>query len=304
MLEFHKHTNEDGEVLILRRIPQNRITKNGFTWPSGVGTSVECPDWNPEPRCGGGLHGWPWGFGLGDGCDYDIIGDIWLVVGAKPEDVVGELDKGAKCKFRKGIIRHEGSFADAMDAVRSGFGECVRQSAEKGDGNDSKAATAGNYSKAATAGNYSKAAAAGNGSKAATAGDDSKAAAAGYGSKAATAGYGSKAATAGNYSKAAAAGNDSKAAAAGYYSKAATAGYGSKAATAGDDSKAEAAGRNTLACAAGDSGAVKVGERGAFAIAYWDERDGWRFLCGKVGENGIKADTWYHVKNGELVEAE
>jgi hypothetical protein len=47
---------------------------------------------------------------------------------------------------------------------------------------------------------------------------------------------------------------------------------------------------------------VRVGERGAFAIAYWDETNGWRFFAGKVGENGIKADTWYEIKYGVLQE--
>ena len=98
MLNFHAHTNDEGEVLILKRIPQSRETYGGFTWPIGVGSVVECPDWNADPVCGGGLHGWPWGWGLGEGSDYDIIGDVWLVLGAKPEDVVGELEGGASVR--------------------------------------------------------------------------------------------------------------------------------------------------------------------------------------------------------------
>lgn len=47
---------------------------------------------------------------------------------------------------------------------------------------------------------------------------------------------------------------------------------------------------------------MKAGERGAFAIAYWTDADGYRFLCAKVGENGIKADTWYRVIDGKLEE--
>ena len=139
-MNFHQYTNDDGEVLILRRIPQNRRTHNDFIWPAGVGALVECPDWNDGPKCGGGLHGWPWGFGLGDGYDYDIIADIWLVVGVKPEDVVGELGGGAKCKFRRGIIRLEGSFDDAMSAVRYGFDGCVQEMAAHASGYSSQSA--------------------------------------------------------------------------------------------------------------------------------------------------------------------
>src|SRR5208282_2815104 len=118
-IQPHQWTNADGEVLILRRIGKDRKSKNDFAYPTGVGTVVEAPDWNPEPVCGGGLHGWPWGFGLGEGMDYDIIEDIWLVIAAKPGDVVGELEKGLKCKIRRGAIRFEGAFKLAWDIVAS-----------------------------------------------------------------------------------------------------------------------------------------------------------------------------------------
>ena len=130
IVQFHEFTNADGEVLILRRIPKNRITNgngkgNDFIWPSGVGTVVECPDWSPVPTCGNGLHGWPWGYGLGDGCEYDIIGDVWLVIGCRPEDVVGNIEGGQKCKFRRGVIRLEGGFGDAMARVTPGRVACT-----------------------------------------------------------------------------------------------------------------------------------------------------------------------------------
>ena len=214
---FHNFTDENGEVLILRRIPKSRVTDGSgkgksFTWPTGVGSVVECPDWNPEPKCGGGLHGWPCGFGLGEGCDYDIIDDIWLVIGAKPEDVVGELDGGAKCKFRRGTIRLEGSFGEAMAKVAPVFRACV----------DARSAS-GEYSKLTTSGQYSNLAASGENCCCATANADCR---------------------------------------------------------------------------------VKVGPRGAFALPYWTEVDGWRFLTGKVGENGIEANVWYRVENGKIVRAE
>lgn len=39
----------------LRRINENRI-HYGFKWPLEVGVTVECPDWDPKPKCGNGLH--------------------------------------------------------------------------------------------------------------------------------------------------------------------------------------------------------------------------------------------------------
>ena len=237
-MNFHEWTNADGEVLILRRIPQNRTTYNGFKWPSGVGSVVECGDFNPKPTCGG-LHGWPLGFGLGEGMDYDIIHDVWLVLGAKPEDVVGELGGGAKCKIRRGVIRLEGTFGAAMEFVREGFGACVADMAKQCDGIDSTSASSGSYSTSASSG---------NGSTSASSGNDSKSA------------------------------------------------------SSGNGSTSEAIGQDTCAAAVGHGCRVKVGERGAFALPYYTDADGWRFLCGKVGEDGIKADTWYEILGGKLVE--
>jgi hypothetical protein len=214
MLDFHKHVNVDGEVLILRRIPRSRVTDgngkgNPFHWPEGVGSVVECTDWNPAPKCGHGLHGWPWGWGLGEGCEYDIIDDIWLVIGCKPEDVVGELDGGCKCKFHLGTIRLEGKFADAINAVKGGHADCVRKSAkESGDS--------------------------------------------------------------------------------------------SRQSQSGDSSRQDANGRDCCCAAAAKNCRVRVGYRGAFALAYWDDADGWRFLVGKVGENGIMAGVWYEVRAGKI----
>ena len=163
------------------------------------------------------------------------------------------------------------------------------------------AATAGNYG-AATAGNsgaatagYRGAATAGD-SGAATAGD-SGAATAGY-RGAATAGY-RGAATAGDYG-AATAGN----------SGAATAGYRG-AATAGDSGAATARGKastgsNGLSVARGTNVQVKGGIGAILVIA--EERDDtydivdWKAVV--VDGEVVKADTWYRLENGELVEVD
>ena len=163
------------------------------------------------------------------------------------------------------------------------------------------AATAGN-SGAATAGNYGAATAGYRG--AATAGD-SGAATAGY-RGAATAGY-RGAATAG-YRGAATAG-DYGAATAGN-SGAATAGYRG-AATAGDSGAATARGKastgsNGLSVARGKNVQVKGGIGAILVIA--EERDDtydivdWKAVV--VDGEVVKADTWYRLENGELVEVD
>ena len=171
------------------------------------------------------------------------------------------------------------------------------------------AATAG-YKGAATAGDYGAATAGDSG--AATAGDSGAATAGNYGaatagdSGAATAGY-KGAATAGNYG-AATAGNHGAATAGN--SGAATAGnYG--AATAGNYGAATARGKastgyNGLSVARGKNVQVKGGIGAILVIA--EERDNtydivdWKAVV--VDGEVVKADTWYRLENGELVEVD
>ena len=198
---------------------------------------------------------------------------------------------------------------------------------------DSGAATAGDYG-AATAGNYGAATAGDSG--AATAGDYGAATAGDSG--AATAGY-SGAATAGNHGAAtagdsgAATAGDSGAATAGDYgaatagdSGAATAGY-SGAATAGNHGAATAGnhgaatagnygaatargkastGSNGLSVARGNNVRVKGGIGSILVIA--EEKEDthdivdWKAVL--VDGEVVKADTWYRLENGELVEVD
>jgi len=270
--QFHEWTNGNGEVLILRRIPPSRRTYNEFQWPTGVGTRVECPDWNPKPICGGGLHGWPLGFGLGESSAFSIVDDVWLVLGAKPEDVVGELDGGAKCKCREGIIRYEGDFAGAVSFVSTEFANCV---AAMAGGDGARSSANGDYAKSSANGDYARSSAAGDCARSSAAGYCATSSAAGYCATSSANGYCATSSAAGDYARSSA---------------------------AGDCATVEAVGGDNLAAVVGLNGKVRVGERGAFAIAYQDRCGELRFLTGKAGENGIAANVWYHVVDGALVE--
>ena len=108
----------------------------------------------------------------------------------------------------------------------------------------------------------------------------------GDGSKAASSGYGSKAASSGDGSKAASSGNGSTAA---------SSGYGSKAASSGEA---------TIAMVAGQNGRAKAGPNGCVALVWHDGQRN-RIAVGYVGEDGIKADTWYRLDAaGRFVEAD
>ena len=195
--------------------------------------------------------------------------------------------------------------------------ECNAEPGKPATAGNRGAATAGDYG-AATAGDYGAATAGDSGAAtagdcgAATAGDCGAATAGNYG--AATAGdYG--AATAGDYGAATA--GDCGAATAGDCG-AATAGDGGAAtagnrgaATAGDSGAATARGKastgsNGLSVARGKNVQVKGGIGAILVIA--EERDDtydivdWKAVA--VDGEVVKADTWYRLENGELVEVD
>jgi hypothetical protein len=155
----------------------------------------------------------------------------------------------------------------------------------------------GDYSQLAASGDYSKLAASGDYSKLAASGDYSKLAASGD--------Y-SKLAASGNSSKLAASGNSSKLAASGYYSQLAASGDSSQLAASGYSSKLAASGESSIAVASAIGCAAKAGELGCIALTRWVASEKrYRMSVAYVGENGIKADTFYCLDDsGNFVEAE
>ena len=63
-----------------------------------------------------------------------------------------------------------------------------------------------------------------------------------------------------------------------------------------------ATGENATIACAGIGARVKAGRNGCFALTWYDGNRN-RIVVGYVGEDGIKADTWYRVEAGKLVEA-
>ena len=112
----------------------------------------------------------------------------------------------------------------------------------------------------------------------------------------------SHSATSGRNSHSATSGRNSHSATSGYGSHSATSGPNSNSATSGFGSKSSAKGKNSVAANAGD-GASRAGKGGAIFIV---ERDSdlkiLAVFASLVGENGIKPDTWYVLKNGKPVE--
>lgn len=119
VIPSHRWTHTGQEVLIVKCTDAHGVAYNGFKYPDIVGSEVTAPDWQPDNKCGSGLHGWPWGLGIGDGNDPNYQGR-WYVVGAKPEEVIGNIEYGTKCKFRSGVVRYVGPWAGALSFILEG----------------------------------------------------------------------------------------------------------------------------------------------------------------------------------------
>ncbi len=102
-------------------------------------------------------------------------------------------------------------------------------------------------------------------------------------------------------------GNRSAATNTGYQSAATNTGDYSAATNTGDYSAAEVKGAESVAASLGIQGRARAAAGGAIVLCYRDENDG-RLIhirASKVGENGIKPDTWYALDaQGEFVEPE
>jgi len=213
----------------------------------------------------------------------------------------GSLNRFASVKASGTISRHDGdskiASASLLVEVELKLPEFISAAVNwiKAACTTEETAASGNYSQLAASGNYSKLAASGDNSKLAASGDNSQLAASGD--------Y-SKLAASGDYSKLAASGYNSKLAASGYYSKLAASGYNSKLAASGNHSQLAASGDYSIAVGVDENCMAKAGEGGCIALR-WTKDKKPRLSVAYVGENGIKADTYYKLdKAGEFVEVE
>ena len=140
-------------------------------------------------------------------------------------------------------------------------------------------------------------------------GDYSQLAASGHSSKLAASGDSSKLAASGHSSQLAASGHSSQLAASGDSSQLAASGDYSKLAASGDYSKLEINGQDSVGAAIGINNKIKGKKGNWITLAEWihDNRKN-RYIpfCVKsvqIDGEKIKADTWYQLVNGEIVEA-
>ena len=176
------------------------------------------------------------------------------------------------------------------------------------------AATSGYRANAATSGVCAHAATSGDCAHAATSGDYAHAATSGVCAHAATSGYRANAATSGDYADAATSGDGANAATSGDGAHAATSGDCAHAATSGDYAHAATSGDYAHAEVKGKDAIAAVLGRGCKArgaLGCWlvltERGDNWHILgvqAVKVDGESIKADTWYELRGGKVVEWE
>lgn len=101
-----------GKVLVLRTCAADLSAHEGFIWPRCG--DVEAPDWDPEARCGHGLHGFLWGEGDGLLADHRPEA-LWLVVEVDAASIVKIDDQ--KVKFPRGNVIYCGNRITAVDTI-------------------------------------------------------------------------------------------------------------------------------------------------------------------------------------------
>ena len=86
-------------------------------------------------------------------------------------------------------------------------------------------------------------------------------------------------------------------------SKLAASGDSSQLAASGYSSKLEVTGKHSAAAAVAPGCAIKGIDGTPIAICEYDDGKPVGFVCGIIGQDGLKADTWYRAQGGKLVEA-
>ena len=171
---------------------------------------------------------------------------------------------------------------------------------------DDNTSNTGDWSAATNTGDRSAATNTGYQSAATNTGDWSAATNTGDWSAATNTGDRSAATNTGDWSAATNTGDWSAATNTGYRSAATNTGYQSAATNTGNRSAAEVSGCGSVAIAIGRSSKSKADNGGAIVCVYRDcNGDLMHIKASKVGENGIKANTWYTLDaDGEFVEVE
>ncbi|MDV2243535.1 hypothetical protein RY185_17075 [Pseudomonas aeruginosa] len=210
--------------------------------------------------------------------------------------IMSKVDKSAEQTVLGGTASNTGYQSAASNTGDySAASNTGNYSAASNTGNYSAASNTGNRSAASNTGNYSAASNTGNRSAASNTGNYSAASNTGDYSAASNTGYQSAASNTGNRSAASNTGN---------YSAASNTGDYSAASNTGNRSAAEVSGKESVAASLGIEGRARASAGSAIVLCHRDDEGRLIHIrASKVGENGVKPDTWYQLSaEGEFVE--
>jgi hypothetical protein len=98
---------------VLRTVNADLTSANRFVWPRSG--KVSCPDWNPKPECGNGLHGLAQGEGA-----FSLLSSkpnaLWMVVRVRTSELV-KIDDD-KVKFPRGTVIYCGDRLGATNLIK------------------------------------------------------------------------------------------------------------------------------------------------------------------------------------------
>jgi len=288
-------------ALMLRTCAADMTAHGGFRWPESG--PVECPDWDPTPECGHGLHGLLWGRG-----DYSLLSSAhdakWLVVEIDPATAV---EIGSKIKVPRGTVVYCGHSRGALAMLRGarwGLGQATTNEASS-TGDAAHASSTGDAAHASSTGDAAHASSTGYAAHASSTGDYAHASSTGTAAHASSTGDYAHASSTGDYAHASSTGTAAHASSTGDYAHASSTGdyahasstgYAAHASSTGDAAHASSAGSASIAACLGLDGCVKAHAVGApLVCSYLDTKWQLRVAVAYVGEAGIKPDVWYRV---------
>ena len=163
-------------------------------------------------------------------------------------------------------------------------------------------ASSGDDTSHASSGDDTSHASSGDDTSHASSGDDTSHASSGDYTRHASSGAYTRHASSGTYTKHASSGDDTKHASSGAYTRHASSGTGTKHASSGDDTSHAANGKNSVISTSGISSRAKGCIGTWISLAEFKNGKCVGFATGCIGQDGLKPDTWYVARNGELVE--
>lgn len=289
---IHQWTHDGDRVLLVRC---GRDGYGGFVYPTSG--PVCCPkaaanrEAARKPTCNsGGLFGWPWGVGIGEGKIPQYDAD-WPVISARVEDVIA-VDGKAKVIGPCEVV-YCGPWQEALEFVRPGqlaWILATTRGVASVTGGCGVAAATGRIGAALTTGGCGAASATEWSGVASATGRSGVASATGRGGAAAATGRDGAALTTGGFGTAAATGWGGTAAATGENGAASATGERGAASATGRDGAASATGERGVASAAGEMSIIEVGPLAAGVCTSeeftWIAHPGAVLLCRWFGCGG------------------